>query len=335
MKKLLSGIQPSNKLTLGNYFGAIKSYVDFQNDFDSYIFVANLHVITNPKIDFKSIIENTKTVVCMYSACGLDLKKNHVFIQSDVAAHPQLEHILMCNSTIGELNRMTQFKDKSKKFTNANGTDTIPAGLFTYPVLMAADILLYDPEFVPVGSDQKQHMELTQNIAMRMNKKYGEIFIIPKPYIPKVGARIMDLQNPNIKMSKSTANQNGVIYLLDEPEVARKKIMSAKTDSLNQVKFDVKNQPGVSNLIGIYSALTNLPVMEIEKKYKNKNYGDFKKDLADKLVIFLIKIQKNYHDVYKDYEKKIVPILKENAKYLNKIANKKLDLVYKKVGLEK
>lgn len=335
MKKLLSGIQPSNKLTLGNYFGAIKSYVDFQNDFDSYIFVANLHVITNPKIDFKSIIENTKTVICMYSACGLDLKKNHVFIQSDVAAHPQLEHILMCNSTIGELNRMTQFKDKSKKFTNANGTDTIPAGLFTYPVLMAADILLYDPEFVPVGSDQKQHMELTQNLAMRMNKKYGEIFTIPKPYIPKVGARIMDLQDPNIKMSKSTANQKGVIYLLDEPEVARKKIMSAKTDSLNQVKFDVKNQPGVSNLIGIYSALTNLPINEIEKKYKNKNYGDFKKDLADKLVIFLIKIQKNYHDVYKDYEKKIVPILKENAKYLNKIANKKLDLVYKKVGLEK
>lgn len=335
MKKLLSGIQPSNKLTLGNYFGAIKSYVDFQNDFDSYIFVANLHVITNPKIDFKSIIENTKMVVCMYSACGLDLKKNHVFIQSDVAAHPQLEHILMCNSTIGELNRMTQFKDKSKKFTNANGTDTIPAGLFTYPVLMAADILLYDPEFVPVGSDQKQHMELTQNLAMRMNKKYGEMFTIPKPYIPKVGARIMDLQDPNIKMSKSTANQKGVIYLLDEPEVARKKIMSAKTDSLNQVKFDVKNQPGVSNLIGIYSALTNLPINEIEKKYKNKNYGDFKKDLADKLVIFLIKIQKNYHDVYKDYEKKIVPILKENAKYLNKIANKKLDLVYKKVGLEK
>ena len=335
MKKLLSGIQPSNKLTLGNYFGAIKSYVDFQNDFDSYIFVANLHVITNPKIDFKSIIENTKMVVCMYSACGLDLKKNHVFIQSDVAAHPQLEHILMCNSTIGELNRMTQFKDKSKKFTNANGTDTIPAGLFTYPVLMAADILLYDPEFVPVGSDQKQHMELTQNLAMRMNKKYGEMFTIPKPYIPKVGARIMDLQNPNIKMSKSTANQNGVIYLLDEPEVARKKIMSAKTDSLNQVKFDVKNQPGVSNLIGIYSALTNLPINEIEKKYKNKNYGDFKKDLADKLVIFLTKIQKNYHEVYKDYEKKIVPILKENAKYLNKIANKKLNLVYKKVGLKK
>lgn len=335
MKKILSGIQPSNKLTLGNYFGAIKSYVDFQNDFDSYIFVANLHVITNPKIDFKSIIENTKMVVCMYSACGLDLKKNHVFIQSDVAAHPQLEHILMCNSTIGELNRMTQFKDKSKKFTNANGTDTIPAGLFTYPVLMAADILLYDPEFVPVGSDQKQHMELTQNIAMRMNKKYGEMFTIPKPYIPKVGARIMDLQDPNIKMSKSAANQNGVIYLLDEPEVARKKIMSAKTDSLNQVKFDVKNQPGVSNLIGIYNALTNLPINEIEKNYKNKNYGDFKKDLADKLVIFLIKIQKNYHDVYKDYEKKIVPILKENAKYLNKIADKKLDLVYKKVGLKK
>ena len=335
MKKLLSGIQPSNKLTLGNYFGAIKSYVEFQNDFESYIFVANLHVITNPKIDFKSIIENTKMVVCMYSACGLDLKKNHVFIQSDVSAHPQLEHILMCNATVGELNRMTQFKDKAKKFTNANGTDTIPAGLFTYPVLMAADILLYDPEFVPVGSDQKQHMELTQNLAIRMNKKYGKMFTIPKPYIPKVGARIMDLQDPSIKMSKSTANQKGVIYLLDDPEVARKKIMSAKTDSLNQVKFDIKNQLGVSNLIGIYSALTNSPINEIEKAYKNKSYSDFKKDLADKLVIFLTKIQKNYYEIYKDYEKKIVPILKENAKYLNKIANKKLDLVYKKVGLKK
>lgn len=335
MKKLLSGIQPSNKLTLGNYFGAIKSYVEFQNDFESYIFVANLHVITNPKIDFKSIIENTKMVVCMYSACGLDLKKNHVFIQSDVSAHSQLEHILMCNATIGELNRMTQFKDKAKKFTNANGTDTIPAGLFTYPVLMAADILLYDPEFVPVGSDQKQHMELTQNLAIRMNKKYGKMFTIPKPYIPKVGAKIMDLQDPSIKMSKSTANQKGVIYLLDDPEAARKKIMSAKTDSLNQVKFDIKNQPGVSNLIGIYSALTNSSINEIEKAYKNKSYSDFKKDLADKLVIFLTKIQKNYYEIYKDYEKKIVPILKENAKYLNKIANKKLDLVYKKVGLKK
>lgn len=335
MRKILSGIQPSNKLTLGNYFGAIKSYVDFQNNFESYIFVANLHVITNPKIDFKLIIENTKMVVCMYNACGLDLKKNHVFIQSDVPAHSQLEHILMCNATVGELNRMTQFKDKSKKFTNANGTDTIPAGLFTYPVLMAADILLYDPELVPVGSDQKQHMELTQNIATRMNKKYGEMFTIPKPYIPKIGARIMDLQNPSIKMSKSTENQKGVIYLLDDPEIARKKIMSAKTDSLNQIKFDFENQPGVSNLISIYSALTNLPIKEIEEAYKNKNYGDFKKDLANKLVSFLTKIQKNYHKVYKDYEKKIAPILKENAKCLNKIANKKLELVYKKVGLIK
>ena len=334
MKKLLSGIQPSNKLTLGNYFGAIKSYVDFQNDFESYIFVANLHVITNPKIDFKSIVENTKMVVCMYSACGLDLKKNHVFIQSDVPAHTELAHILMCNSTIGELNRMTQFKDKAKKFTNANGTDTIPAGLFTYPVLMAADILLYDPEFVPVGSDQKQHMELTQNLAIRMNKKYGEMFTVPKPYIPKVGARIMDLQDPSIKMSKSTTNQKGVIYLLDEPEVARKKIMSAKTDSLNKVKFDVENQPGVSNLIGIYSALTNTPIKEIEKTYENKSYGDFKKDLADELVEFLSRIQKNYYEVYKRYEKDVVPILNENAKYLNKIANKKLELVYKNVGLK-
>ncbi len=334
-KKLLSGVQPSNKLTLGNYFGAIKSYVDFQNDYDSYIFVANLHVITNPKIDNKSILENTKNVVCMYYACGLDLKKNHVFLQSDIMAHPALEHVLMCNATIGELNRMTQFKDKSKKFANANGTDTIPAGLFTYPVLMAADILLYDPEIVPVGSDQKQHMELTKNLALRMNKKYGNLFTIPKPYIPKAGAKIMDLQNPSIKMSKSTESQKGVIYLLDDLETARKKIMSAKTDALNKIAYDPINQPGVSNLVVIYSALTNLSFESIEDKYKNSNYNIFKKDLADVLVKFLVGIQKKYKEAYKNYEKEILPILKSNKVELNKIANKKLVLVYKKIGIEK
>lgn len=335
MKKLLSGIQPSNKLTLGNYFGAIKSYVDFQNDYESYIFVANLHVITNPKIDYKSIYENMKSVVCMYYACGLDLKKNHVWYQSDVMAHPALEHILMCNATIGELNRMTQYKDKAKKFTNANGTDTIPAGLFTYPVLMAADILLYDADIVPVGADQKQHMELTANLANRMNKKYGKLFNIPRPFIPKTGARIMDLQNPAIKMSKSTENQKGVVYLLDEPDVVRKKIMSAKTDALNKIKYDPVNQPGVSNLLSIYSALTDIPFIKIENKYKNSNYGVFKKDLADILVKFLTKIQKKYQATHKNYEKKILPILNQNQKELNKIANKKLTFVYKKVGLQK
>lgn len=250
-------------------------------------------------------------------------------------AHPALEHILMCNATIGELNRMTQYKDKAKKFTNANGTDTIPAGLFTYPVLMAADILLYDADIVPVGADQKQHMELTANLANRMNKKYGKLFNIPHPFIPKTGARIMDLQNPEIKMSKSTENQKGVVYLLDEPDVVRKKIMSAKTDALNKIKYDPANQPGVSNLLSIYNALTDIPFTKIENKYKNSNYGIFKNDLADILVKFLTKIQKRYQIAYKNYEKKILPILNQNQKELNKIANKKLALVYKKVGLQK
>ena len=335
MEKLLSGIQPSNKLTLGNYFGAIKSYVDLQNKFDSYIFVADLHVITNPKVDYKQIQENIKNVVCMYYACGLDLKKNHVFIQSKIHAHPALAHVMMCNAYMGELSRMTQYKDKAKKFTNANGTDSIPAGLFWYPVLMAADILLYDPDLVPVGADQKQHMELTQNLAQRMNKKYGNLFTIPKGYIPKVNARVMDLQTPSIKMSKSTESQKGVIYLLDESEIVRKKIMSAKTDALNEIKYDPIKQPGVSNLVGMYSALKNISFEKIEAKYKNSNYGVFKKDLADVLVKFLNGIQKKYKEAYRNYEKKLLPILKQNQIALNKIANEKLNLIYKKVGLLK
>ena len=335
MKKLVSAIQPSNKLTLGNYFGAIKSYVDLQNKFDSYIFVADLHVITNPKVDYKQIQENIKNVICMYYACGVDLKKCHIFIQSKISAHTALAHVMMCNAYIGELNRMTQYKDKANKFTNANGTDSIPAGLFWYPILMAADILLYDPELVPVGADQKQHMELTQNLAQRMNKKYGKLFTIPKEYIPKVNARVMDLQTPSIKMSKSTESQKGVIYLLDDPEVVHKKIMSAKTDALNKIKYDPINQPGISNLVSMYSALKNISFEKIEAKYKNSNYSIFKKDLSDVLVKFLLEIQKKYAEAHKNYEKKLLPILQQNQNTLNKIANKKLNFIYKKIGLLK
>lgn len=334
MKRIISGIQSSNQLTLGNYLGAIKSYFQLQNQYDSYIFVADLHVITNPKIDFKQLKENKKKLVCLYYACGLDLKKNHVFFQSEVPAHSELAHILMCHSTMGELNRMTQFKDKASKFTNANGSEMIPAGLFTYPILMVADILLYDADIVPVGIDQKQHLELTRNLAIRLNNKYGKMFNLPEPYIPQSGAKIMDLVNPETKMSKSNENPKGVIYLLDDINVSIKKIMSAKTDNLNQVKYDLKNQPGVSNLINIYNALTSLPIKEIENKYKNKNYGEFKKDLSELLKKELGSIKDKYDQAYANYESEILPILNANAKLVNEIANKKLTLIHKKIGIK-
>ncbi|WEK82805.1 MAG: tryptophan--tRNA ligase [Mycoplasma sp.] len=334
MKTLISGIQPSNKLTLGNYLGAIRQYVELQKNHHAYIFVADLHVITNPKLDFSQIENNKKTAVCLYQACGLDLEKNHVFYQSDINAHAALAHILMCHTYVGELNRMTQYKDKMQKFTNANGTETVPAGLFTYPVLMAADILLYDADLVPVGSDQKQHLELTRTLANRMNKKYGECFKVPEPYIVKTGSRIMDLVDPTVKMSKSSINEKGTIFLLDDLEVVKKKIMSAKTDSLNQVKYDVLNQPGVSNLISIYSSLTNKEISDIEKEFVNKNYGEFKKTVAEVVVNTLSQIQTNYQKALKEYETKIKPILVKNTEAINELTNKKLETIYHKIGVK-
>lgn len=334
MKKLLSAIQPSNKLTLGNYFGAIKNFIELQNQYDCYIFVADLHVLTNPKIDTKSIMENKKMMVSFYKACGLDLEKCKVFYQSDIPAHTELAHILMCNSYMGELSRMTQFKDKASKLTNANGTETIPAGLFTYPVLMAADILLYDADIVPVGNDQKQHLELARNLAERMNNKYGNLFIVPDAFIPKQGARIMDLLDPTIKMSKSNANEKGTIFLLDSLEDINTKIMGAKTDSLNHVKFDPINQPGISNLMSMYSLITNLTFDQIEKKFNNQNYGVFKKDLSAKLCAFLGDIQNKYNNIYKNYDKEIAPILEKNKALINNIANQKIENVYRKIGIK-
>ena len=334
MKKLLSAITPSNRLTLGNYLGALKSFIDLYKDYETYIFVSDLHTLTNPKLNHKEFLESKKMIVCLYAACGMDLKKAHVFFQSDVPAHTELEHVLMCNTNMGELSRMTQYKDKKTKFVSANGTEQIPCGIFTYPVLMAADILLYDIDIVPVGSDQKQHVELTQMLANRMNKKFGKLFTLPEPFIPKVGARIMDLQTPEKKMSKSNENEKGTIFLLEDVEITRKKIMSAKTDNLNKVKFDPDNQAGVSNLMIIYNAVAGISFKDIEKKYEGKNYGEFKKDLADILCSMLQDIQIKYKQAEKDYESKILPILKDNAVLANEIANKKLMQVYKAVGLK-
>ena len=335
MKKLLSAITPSNKVTLGNYLGALKYFVDLYKDYETYIFVSDLHVLTNPRLNHKEFLESKKMIVCLYAACGMDLEKAHVFFQSDVPAHTELEHVLMCNTNMGELSRMTQYKDKKTKFISANGTEQIPCGLFTYPVLMAADILLYDIDIVPVGSDQKQHMELTKILAERMNNKFGKLVTIPEAYIPKVGARIMDLQNPEKKMSKSNESEKGTIFMLEPVDSVRKKIMSAKTDSLNQVKFNPDKQPGIANLMIIYEAITNLSIKDIEHKFKDQNYGVFKKDLADQLFNLLQHIQTKYKAAAKDYETKILPIIKKNAILANKIANKKLEKVYQAVGLRK
>ena len=333
MKKItVSGIQSTNSLTLGNYLGALRNFVKLQNENKSFVFIADMHSIT-VNFDPKELENNRKSVAAMYAACGLDFDKNIVFYQSSVLAHTQLSYIITCHSYMGELSRMTQFKDKSQK-VGANKTTNIPTGLFVYPCLMAADILLYDADIIPIGKDQKQHIELTRDIAIRMNKKYKtELFKIPEIYESKIGEKIMDLQNPVIKMSKSSENTKGTLFLLDKPEDIRKKIMQAKTDSLNKVKYDFENQPGVSNLITIYSCLTNKQVSEIEKEFENSNYGEFKTKVADVTCKFIEEIQRKYELFFnsKELEEK----LKRNAKICNEIANKKINFIQNVLGLGK
>ena len=261
-KSILTGIQPSGVITLGNYIGAIKQMVRMQDEFKSYIFIADMHAITVPQ-DPKILHENIRSLVALYIACGIDPDKNIIFIQSENEYHANISWLLECNTPFGELSRMTQFKDKSSK--NAN----FYAGLFTYPVLMAADILAYDVDYVPVGIDQKQHVELTRNIAIKFNKKYGETFKIPDAYITKEGTKIMDLVNPDKKMSKSSENQKGVIRILDDINTIRKKIMGATTDSDCLIHFDPENKPGISNLINICVALTGKSIQEIEETLAN------------------------------------------------------------------
>ena len=269
MKKILTGLQPTGAITLGNYIGAISQMKKLQDKYDSYIFVANMHAITVP-IDPEQLRKNIKSLVALYLACGIDKDKNTIFVQSDNLYHANLSWVLECNTYYGELSRMTQFKDKSSK--NVNFT----SGLLTYPVLMASDILLYDVDYVPIGIDQKQHLEITRDIADRFNKKYGNTFKLPKPLISESGTKIMDLVNPAIKMSKSAENKKGVIYLLDDLDVIRKKIMGATTDSEMVVKYDVSNKPGISNLINIYASLTGKNIEEVEEEFRGKNYGEFK-----------------------------------------------------------
>ena len=324
MKKLLTGLQPTGVITLGNYIGAIKQMVKYQDEYDSYIFVADLHSLTVLNDDI-SIKDNTRSLVALYLACGIDPKKNTIFIQSENEYHTNLSWILECHTYFGELSRMHQFKEKSKK--NAN----FSAGLFTYPVLMAADILLYDIDYVPVGIDQKQHVEIARDIAIRFNNKYGKTFNIPDCLISESGTKIMDLQTPYKKMSKSSENKKGVISLLDSTEVIRKKIMSATTDSEMSIKYDPENKPGISNLINIYSSLKNISIEETEKEFKDANYGSFKKAVADIVVECVEDIQKKYEYYLNSTE--IDDILNSGVARTREIAKAKYDLVKKRINI--
>ena len=288
MKRLLSGIKPTGDLTIGNYIGAIKNFSKMQKDYETFVFVADLHALTiyNNPIDLRKKI---KDILAIYLACGLDPKKNTFYIQSENLYHANLSWILECNTYMGEASRMTQFKDKSKKNEN------VSVGLFTYPILMAADILLYDADLVPTGIDQKQHVELARNIAIRFNNKYGDTFKIPEPMIPKVGAKIKDLKDPTKKMSKSDDSYKGTILLLDSEDEIRKKIMGAVTDSDNKIYFDEENKPGVSNLLTIYSSLKEISIDDTVKHFEDSNYGTLKREVADLVVSRINEIQNKYH----------------------------------------
>ncbi len=330
MKRIVSGITSTGDLTLGNYIGAIKQFVELQKTNELIIFVANLHGITIP-FDKTKIKDTTKKMVALYYACGLDPNKSIIFVQSDVLEHAQLAHILLCHTTIGELNRMTQFKDKSSKIKSSNQTNFIPTGILTYPTLMAADILIYNADYVPVGKDQKQHIELTRNIAQRMNEKYGKMFTIPKEIIAKNGSKIMNLQDPTKKMSKSSSNPKSYIKLLDSENEVIKKIKNAVTDSENKIYYNIKNKPGISNLMTIYSVLKNNTIKEIENKFKNKNYGEFKNEVAKIINIKLQQIQKKYNEILNT---KINSLLLDGAEKAKKIAAKNLSIVQKKIGID-
>ena len=326
MKRSLSGIKPTGNLTLGNYIGALKNFKKFQDDYENFIFIADLHALTLP-IDPVELRNNTKDIVAFYIAAGLDPEKTTIFLQSDVSAHSEINSILQNYLYMGELSRMTQFKDKSKKMNE----NAIGLGLFAYPVLMCGDILLYNADIVPVGEDQKQHVELCRDLVHRFNNRYNkEVFKMPEPIIPKVGARIMSLSDPTRKMSKS--DPKGDIFLKDDLNVVRKKIMSAVTDLGSDIYYDPENKPGISNLIQIYASLKDISIEETENIFKDcHKYGEFKKAVADVVVDVLSPFQEKYKEVLASG--KIDEILDKGAKRASYIANKTLNKVKKTVGL--
>lgn len=325
-KIMLTGLQPTGVITLGNYIGAIRQMVEYQEKYNSILFIADMHAITMP-IDSDTLAQNIKQLIALYIACGVDPEKNLIFLQSDNEYHANISWMLECNTYFGELSRMTQFKDKSAKNVNFS------AGLFTYPVLMAADILAYDTNYVPVGIDQKQHVEIARDIAIRFNKKYGDTFVIPEPLIRAEGTKIMDLQDPTKKMSKSSESQKGVIRILDDANTIRKKINSAVTDSIGKVNYDPENQPGVTNLINIYMSLSGKSKEEIVEEFADANYGTFKKAVGDLVAETFEKIQARYNELINSDE--LDKILEDGKERSRAIAKKKYELMKQKIGLRR
>ena len=323
-KKVLSCIQPSGMLTLGNYLGALKNWVAMQDEFECTFAVADLHAIT-VRQDPAALRSQIYSTYALLLALGIDPEKNTVFIQSHVPEHANLSWLLSCNTQFGEMSRMTQFKDKSAKHP-----ENVNVGLFSYPVLMAADILLYKPDFVPVGADQKQHLEIARDIATRFNNIYGDVFTIPEPYIPKAGARIMSLQDPNKKMSKSDDNPNAWVAILDDKDTVIRKFKRAVTDSEACVRMS-EDKPGISNLITIYSTVTGKTVAEVEKEFEGKGYGDFKMAVGEAVADTLAPVKQRYDEIIKD-KKALETLYREGARKAEKVACKTYFKAMKKVG---
>jgi len=326
-KRMITGVQPTGNFTIANYIGAIKNFVKLQSEHESYIFIADMHGVTSYK-DPKEMSKTILDFVAIYLACGVDPNYTNFFVQSDINEHGMLGFLIAFQCRVGELSRMTQYKSKKEKLGN-NGVDL---GLFIYPTLMAADILLYDAKVVPVGIDQKQHIEMTRDLGERFNKRFGQTFELPDYYISKVGSKIMNLQNPKEKMSKSAdQSDKGTIFILDDIEVSRKKIMNAVTDSENVIKFDEENKPGISNLITLLSVISNKEIESIEKEYKNLSYGEFKKEVAKIVCEFLGDIQKKYNNYRNSPELK--EVLLKGANKAKSVASLKILDVRNKMGI--
>ena len=328
MKRLVSGIKPTGSLTLGNYIGALRQFVKLQDELEDtefFIFIADLHAITTPQ-EKQALKKSIKSIAALYIACGLDPNKVNLFVQSEVVEHAVLGYIMESTAYVGEMERMTQYKDKKQK-----QTEGIRTSLLTYPALMAADILLYDADIVPIGDDQKQHLELTRNLAQRFNHLYGDTFVVPEGFFPKTGARIKSLTEPDKKMDKSAENQKAYILLLDDLNQVKNKIRSAVTDSDTTIKYDLKNKAGISNLLQIYASLTDLSIKDIELKYKDSSYKEFKENLAAIVADTLKPIQERYHEIINSPY--LDEVLDQGRQRASEIARKKMFKVYKRIGL--
>lgn len=324
---LLSGMQPSAaSLHLGNYLGALTNWVKMQQDYNAYYVIVDLHAITVPQ-DPKELRENTRRTAAQYIAAGIDPEKSALFVQSHVPAHAQLAWVLNCITGFGEASRMTQFKDKTQK----GGVENSSVGLFTYPILQAADILLYQPKAVPVGEDQRQHLELTRDLALRFNSRFGETFVVPEAHILKETAKIYDLQLPTAKMSKSAQDPKGLINLMDEPSAVSKKIKSAVTDTDGEIRFDREQKPGVSNLLGIFSAITGESISNLEARFAGQGYGTLKGELAEVVVEHLTPIRERANELLND-KAQLDQLLAVGANKANEIAEQTLAKVYDRLG---